>query len=69
MSSKINATMILKQNNDNCTPIHNAVEEGHKEIVQQFIDVAFTDRQEMFTIKNKDGRTPLHLAALKGFLF
>ncbi len=67
--SKIGATMILKQNKDGYAPIHEAVENGFKEIVMHFITVGFANRQQIFTVKNQKGQTPLHLAALKGFSF
>ncbi len=67
--SKTGATMILKQNKDGYAPIHEAVENGFKEIVVQFITVAFANRQQIFTVKNQKGQTPLHLAALKGFFY
>ncbi len=66
MSAKTSATLILKENSAGCAPIHDAAEGGHKEIIVHFISVAFADRQHMFTIQNKKGQTPLHLAALKG---
>ncbi len=66
-SSNIYATMITMQTADWCAPIHEAAQEGHKEIVEHFINVAGFDQQKILKTKNKDGQTALHLAALKGF--
>jgi ankyrin repeat protein len=49
--------------------MHEAVQEGHKVVVEQFIYNVFSHRQEILTVKNKDDQTPLHLAASKGFSF
>lgn len=50
------------QDNYGSTPLHYAVEGGHMEVIVYLLE----ERPQWRDIKDKQGRTPLYLASLKG---
>jgi ankyrin repeat protein len=52
------------------TPIHVAAQEGHKNVVELFLNnVILGGRQEVINATDKNKRTALHLAAWAGTCF